>query len=211
MEGSWWSYTTFLFDIPKLFLFFHGWPHGLLDCLLSRLGRVYYRLTILFQVLLAQSRLRCRRCAKRRDIRLVRGAKADSSSPELVREATSSSVSLAEIPTTLLEDALAFLFDFLFVTVIHCWLSIMSGWTHIVSPWGVGTEIRLFSFWFWGSVLTTLSSPFGMGTTLVGVGRRSQSNWIGDVVVMLVVTFFYYRWSLSTSASIRAWRTSLKM
>ena len=35
---------------------------------------------------------------------LVSVAKADSYSPELVREATSSSVSLIEIPTTLLED-----------------------------------------------------------------------------------------------------------
>ena len=45
--------------------------------------------------------------------------KVDSSSPELVREAMPSSISLVETLTTLLEDALAFLLDFLFVTVIH--------------------------------------------------------------------------------------------
>jgi len=50
----------------------------------------------------------------------VLAAKADSYSPELVREATSSAVSLAEIPTTLLEDALALPLDFLLVTVVHC-------------------------------------------------------------------------------------------
>jgi len=63
----------------------------------------------------------------------VSSAKDDSSSSELVREVTTSSVSLVEIPTTLLEDALALPLDFLLVTVIHCWLSTMSGWTHIVS------------------------------------------------------------------------------
>ena len=46
-------------------------------------------------------------------------AKADSYSPELVREATSSAVSLAEIPTTLLEDTLALPLDFLLVMVIY--------------------------------------------------------------------------------------------
>ena len=60
-------------------------------------------------------------------------ARADSSSFELVREATSSSVSLIEILTTLLEDALALPLDFLLMTVVYCWLSIISGWTHIVS------------------------------------------------------------------------------
>jgi len=54
-------------------------------------------------------------------------AKADFSSPELVREATPSSVSLVEIPTILLEDGLALPLDFLYVTVVHYWLSIMSG------------------------------------------------------------------------------------
>jgi len=73
-------------------------------------------------------------------------AKADSSSPELVREVTSSSVSLVEILTTLLEDVLALPLDFLLVTVIHCWLLTMSGWTHIVSPRVVGTKMRSFSF-----------------------------------------------------------------
>ena len=57
----------------------------------------------------------------------VSAAKTDSSSPELVRKVTSSSVSLVEIPTILLEDALALPLDFLCVTVIHCWLSIMLG------------------------------------------------------------------------------------
>jgi len=52
----------------------------------------------------------------------VSAAKADSSFPELVREATSFSVSFVEILITLLEDALALPLDFLFVTVIHCWL-----------------------------------------------------------------------------------------
>ena len=48
----------------------------------------------------------------------VSAAKADSSSLELVREATSSSVSLVEIPTTLLEDTLAIPLDFLCVTIV---------------------------------------------------------------------------------------------
>jgi len=77
---------------------------------------------------------------------LVSVANADSSSPKQVRAATSSSVSLVEIPTILLEDALTLTLDFLLVTVVHCWLSTMSGWTHTVSPRGVGTGIRLFSF-----------------------------------------------------------------
>ena len=64
----------------------------------------------------------------------VSATRADSSSPELVREATSSSVSLLEIFTTLLKDALAFLLNFLLVIVVHYWLLTMSGWTHIVSP-----------------------------------------------------------------------------
>ena len=74
-------------------------------------------------------------------------AKADFLSPELVREATSFLVSIVEILTTLLEDNLALLLDFLFVTVVHCWLLTMSEWTYVVSPRGVGTGIRLFSFW----------------------------------------------------------------
>jgi len=76
----------------------------------------------------------------------VSAAKVDSSSPELVREVTSSSVSLVNIPTTLLEDALALALDFLFVIVVHYWLSTTSGWTHIVSPRGVGRGIKPFSF-----------------------------------------------------------------
>ena len=48
--------------------------------------------------------------------------KADSSSPEVVREATFSSVSLVKILTKLLEDPLALPLDFLFVKVVHCWL-----------------------------------------------------------------------------------------
>ena len=66
-------------------------------------------------------------------------AKANSSSFELVREATSSSVSLVQIPTTLLEDTLTLTLDFLLVTVVHYWLLIMSGLTHFVSPQEVGT------------------------------------------------------------------------
>jgi len=77
----------------------------------------------------------------------VSAAKTDSSSPELVREGTFSSVSLVEIPTILLEDALALPLDFLLVTVVHCWLSTMSRWAHIIFPRGVGTRIRPFSFW----------------------------------------------------------------
>ena len=65
---------------------------------------------------------------------LISAIRADSSSLELVREATSFSVSLVEMLTTLLEDALALPLDFLLVTVVHCWLLTMSGWTYIVSP-----------------------------------------------------------------------------
>ena len=50
----------------------------------------------------------------------VSAVMADYSSPELVRVATPSSVSLVEMLTTLLEDALDFLLDFMFVTVVHC-------------------------------------------------------------------------------------------
>jgi len=64
----------------------------------------------------------------------VSATKTDSSSPEIVREATYSSVFHVEILTTLLEDALALPLDFLLVTVVHCWLCIILGWTHIVSP-----------------------------------------------------------------------------
>ena len=63
----------------------------------------------------------------------VSAARADSSSPELVREVTSSSVSVVEILTTLLKDALALPLDFLLVTIVYCWLCTISGWTHIVS------------------------------------------------------------------------------
>jgi len=42
----------------------------------------------------------------------VSAAKVDFSSPELVREVTSFSISLVEILTTFLEDALALPFDF---------------------------------------------------------------------------------------------------
>ena len=45
-------------------------------------------------------------------------AMADSSSPELVRVVTPSLVFLVKMLTTLLEDALAFPLDFLFVTVV---------------------------------------------------------------------------------------------
>jgi len=76
----------------------------------------------------------------------VSAAKADSSSPELVRDVTFSSVSLVEMLTTLLEDALVLPLDFLIMIVVHCWLLTMSGWTHIVSPRGVGTGTRPFSF-----------------------------------------------------------------
>ena len=64
----------------------------------------------------------------------VSATRVDSSSPELVREVTSSTISLIEMPTTLLEDAIALPLDFLLVTVVHCWLLIMSRWTHVVSP-----------------------------------------------------------------------------
>jgi len=138
-------------------------------------------------------------------------AKADSSSPELVRDTTSFSVSLVEMLTTLLEDALVLPLNFLFVKSFTYWLWTMSGWTHIISPRGIGTKTRPFSFWLWGPTLITLDSPFGMGITPVGAGGRSQPNWRGDVAVILSLTFFCSRWGLSTSASIRAWRTPLKM
>jgi len=77
----------------------------------------------------------------------VLATKADSSSPELFGEATSSSVSFVEIPTTLLEDTLVLPLDFLFVTVVYWWLSIMSGWTLIVSSREVKIGIRPLSFW----------------------------------------------------------------
>jgi len=75
-------------------------------------GVVYYRLAVLFQVLLTDRVFDVGGAS-------VSAAKADSSSPELVTDATSFSVSLVEMLTTLLEDALVLPLDFLFVTVIH--------------------------------------------------------------------------------------------
>jgi len=49
----------------------------------------------------------------------VSAAKTDSSSHELVRDVTSSSVSLVKMLITLLEDALVLPLDFLFVTFVH--------------------------------------------------------------------------------------------
>jgi len=198
MKKSWRSYTVFLksFDIPKLFLPFHWWLRGLLVCFLSWLWGVYQRFVVLFQVLLARPSLWCGRCA-------CVSIKGRFSSPELVREATSCSVSPVEILTTLLEDALTLPLNFLFVTVVHYWLWTMSGWTHIVSPWGLDTGMRPFSFWLWGSVLITRSSPFGMGTTPVGASERFRPNWIGDETLMLAVTFFCSGRIFNTSASIR--------
>ena len=49
----------------------------------------------------------------------VSAAKIDSFSPELVREALPSSVSLVETLTILLVDALAFSLDILFMMVVH--------------------------------------------------------------------------------------------
>jgi len=107
------------------------------------------------------------------------------SSSESVREVTYILASLEEVHTTLQEHAFALLLDFLLVpvvhcwlwmrsehafafpldfllvTVVHCWLWIRLRWTHITSPWGVKTRTRPFSLWC-GSVLITLSSPFGM-------------------------------------------------
>jgi len=57
---------------------------------------------------------------------LVSAAKADSSSPKPVREVTSFLVSLVEILSALLEEALALPLDFLLVTVIYYWLLTMS-------------------------------------------------------------------------------------
>jgi len=68
-------------------------------------------------------------------------AKVDSSSPELVREATSSSFSLVEIPYIA-----GGCFSLLFMTIIHYWLLTVSRWIYIVSPLGVGTRTRPFSF-----------------------------------------------------------------
>ena len=136
---------------------------------------------------------------------LVSAAKADSFSLELVRIETPSSVSLVEMLTTLIEDALAFSLDFLFVTVVHCWILTMLGWTHIVSPCGVGTWTRPFSFLLWGLVLITFSSLFEMGTTHVCAIGRSRLNWWGAVYIILAVTFFRFTQSFSTFVLIRAW------
>ena len=106
---------------------------------------------------------------------------------------------------------LSFSFGLLSVTTVHYWLSTRSEWTYMVSPWGVETGTRPFSFLLWGSVLITLSFPFRMGTTPIGANGRSLPNWRGIRDVILVVTFLYSWQSLSTFASIRAWRTSLKM
>ena len=138
----------------------------------------------------------------------ISAAKVNSYSAELIKEATFFSVSLVEIPITLLEDALALSLDFLCVKVVYCWLSMMSGWTHDISPWGVGTGTRPFSFLLRGSILITLSSPLRMGTTLAVTYRNSLPNWRD---VMLDITLFCSGRSLRTSASIRSWRTSLKM
>jgi len=153
---------------------------------------VYHQLVVLFQVLLVRSSLQCGRCA------------CVSSKDSLLLSWTSEGgdiflVSLVEIPTTLLEDTLVLPLGFLFVTAVHCWLSIMSGWIHIVSPRGVGIGVIPFSFWIWGTVLTILSSPFGTRTTLVGAGERSWPNRIGDVAVMLAATVFCSGQSLSIS------------
>jgi len=126
-------------------------------------------------------------------------------------EATFVLVSFEEAHITLLADAFPLPLDFLLVTVVHYWLLMKSGWTHMISHWGVGTGTILFSFLLWGSVLITLSSPFGMGTTLVGANGRTLSNWRGVKDVIMAVTFFCSGRS-SASAFIRArghsWRCS---
>jgi len=66
----------------------------------------------------------------------------------------------------------------------------MSGWTHIIFPQWAGTGTRPFSFLLWESILITLSSPFGMRTTLVGASGRFLLNWRGVEDVILAVTFY---------------------
>ena len=128
----------------------------------------------MFQVLLVGSSLWCGRCA------------CVSSKGGLLVSRTSKGgnifLSISCRDTTLLEDALALPLDLMLVTVVHCWLSTISGWTHIISPCGVRTGMRPFSFWLWGSVLITLSSLFGMEPLrLVLVG---DSVWI-ELVILL--------------------------
>jgi len=125
------------------------------------------------------------------------------SSSKSVSKGLSVSTSQEGAHTTLKGAIFALLLDFLLVTVVYCWLSTRSRWTYIISPWGVGTDTRPFSCWWCGSVLIILSSPFGMETTPAGVGGWFL-NWRNDV--MFVVTFFCSGQSLSTSASIKAWR-----
>jgi len=101
--------------MTKLILFFHRWFYRLLDYLLSWLGEFtissmyYFKYCLLVRVFDVEGAH-------------VSAAKADSSSLELVRD-TSSLVSFVEMFTTLLEDVVALPLDFLFMTVIHCWLS----------------------------------------------------------------------------------------
>jgi len=127
---------------------------------------------------------------------------------ETVREATSVSASLEKAHTTLQENVLALPLELLFVITVYCWFWTMSGWTHIIFSRGVGTRTRLFSSLLWISILITFSFLFEMGTTPSGTDEWSLVNW-KDVI--LAVTFFCSGRSLSTSALIRAWRTSLKM
>ena len=104
-------------------------------------ARVYHRLAVQFQVLLTRSSLWRGRCA------------CVSNKGWVLFSWTSEGDDIffglsCTDTTTLLEYALALPLDLVFVIALHCWLSIMSGWTHIVSSWGVRTGIKPFSFWY---------------------------------------------------------------
>ena len=78
------------------------------------------------------------------------------SSSESVSEKTSVSASQEKAHTTLQGETFVLSLDFLLITVVHCWLSTRSRWTHMISPWGVGIGTRPFSCWWCGSILRTL-------------------------------------------------------
>jgi len=75
---------------------------------------------------------------------VVSATKVDSSSPELVSEATSSFLSCRDTHH-IVEECFGLAFGFPVVTVVHCWLSTMSRWTHIICPEGVGKTFLLLT------------------------------------------------------------------
>ena len=108
------------FCVAKLLMFVHGVLRGLLDCLFDWMGEPAIGSPYYFKYCLSNQVFNMEGVP-------MSTAKADSFSPELMREAIPSSVSLVETLTTLLEDALAFPLDFLFVMIVHCWVSMRSG------------------------------------------------------------------------------------